>query len=165
MLDEYAAAEDGVEDDDIIPFAVRHVQVSFGGMIAEELFFGAVDDRTCDGDARAISIFAERICPPDAQEMTEMCIEASEGASEDELPGVATAKLAELPLNEQDYFTQWLEHRTRKLLRNRKHLIEALAQQLLATKQVTAQEVKNIVAEATRKAFAQPCARMQGGRP
>lgn len=109
-LDEYydadADEDDGAREEEMLQFQIKSMQVSFGGKLAEELFFGAAEDAGFGPDLESINDLAERVCPPDPQELDEKKVDAPPRATYEECLKLAQEKLATVPKWEEDYFKE-----------------------------------------------------------
>lgn len=144
-LDEYYDAEDDDDDDDreerTFFLLMKSMQVSFGGKVAEELFFGAAEETGITSDLESVNTCADRLCPPDPKEIQERTLSLSLDMGMDAAMAEAIKLLPELPKQEHEFFCEWVEHRVRKLLRNRQDLIEAVASRLLERETLTGGQV------------------------
>jgi hypothetical protein len=140
-------SDEGSREKKRLTFCIANMQVSFAGMVAEELFFGAADESGLAGDYDAINSCAEVVCQPDPQELDEKKLDAPPGATYEECLNLAREKVKSLSKWEEDYFKDWVQHRTRKLLRNRRHVVEALARSLLAEKTLSATSISAVIIE------------------
>ena len=149
-IDEYYDLENDSDDREANTFffLMKNMQVSFAGMVAEELFFDGADDSGLGPDYEAINSYAEVVCQPDPQEFEEMRLDAPPAATHEERLQLAQEKLKTLPKWEEDYFKDWIRHRTRKLLRNRRELVEALAGGLLVKGHLSAEEITQVITSA-----------------
>lgn len=136
---------DGSRDNETFAFVVKSMQVSFAGMVAEELFFGEAEEAGLGPDYAAINMCAEVVCQPDRQEAEEKTVDAPPGATYEECLRLAQEKVKTQPKWEEDYFKDWVKHRTRKLLRNRREVVDALAVKLIAKGQLSAQETRRVI--------------------
>lgn len=154
-LDEYYDC-DGDDDDgreaDTLAFVSKSIQVSYAGKIAEELFFGDGDPSSWEHDFSSIHRCAERVCPPDAQEIAETSIAISPDATYEGCLDVAREKAASTPLHEVDHFKSWLECRTRKLVHGRRRAVEAVARCLLVERRLSPADTTNAILTAMREA-------------
>ena len=154
-LDGYYDADNDDDDDDreekTFFLLLKSMKVSFAGMLAEELFFGGAEESGVQQDLEAINTCAERLCPPDSKEVEERGVPISLDMSMEEALSEAIKRMPEVPKQEYEYMVEWLEQSTRKLLRHRQELVEAVALKLLERQTLTGAEVVATILAAMKK--------------
>lgn len=151
-MDDYCDGESDDEDREEKTFflLLKSIKISFAGKLAEEIFFGAAEDSGVQHDLKAINTCAERLCPPDAKEIAERTMPLSLDMSMEEAVSEAIKLMPEMRKQEYEYLLEWIEHSTRKLLRQRRDVVETVALALLERETLTAPEVVKTILDYMR---------------
>jgi hypothetical protein len=161
--DEYYDSEDELGDadaerrreDESLVFFARQIQISFAGMLAEEIFFGAADGGL-QHDLHSIAMCADRVCPPDAREAAESRFTAPPNATPEEIRALlAEALERRLAKHETELFQDWLKTRARKLVEHSRREIDAVARALVLRKRLTPKRAMDAIHLARRLAVAE----------